>query len=125
MNIALDVGGVILKPTNRSKDKSELVENVVEHISSLSESNNLWILSSCSLKSEDEIRTALLTYNINKYIPEEKWIFVRSRDKKVKKLINDNIDVLIDDNSDTIKSVKKAKKVGILFTDWETVSTKI
>jgi hypothetical protein len=130
--LAIDVGGVLIEKkseagadTNFDKDDVKWVPGALEAVDKLSTQFDLYVLSFCGKKTETETRQAL-SEKIIQYIPAEKWIFTRKREKKVDEMKKHGISGLVDDSSDIISLVTNAGLNGYLFRGekyktWETL----
>lgn len=116
--IAIDIGGVILDIHNNS-DESLLMLNTIDYLNKLKNKYDLYLLSFCGKKTEQETRTVLKNiHNIDSIIDESKWIFVRKTKNKKVEMINHNIKLLIDDRKSIIDDVISNNLLGVLFTNW-------
>ena len=109
MKIGIDVGGVLIRHDGKDQ-KEDTVFNtedvrffvdckeVLEELKS--KGHELYIISYCGPKREEETIKALKEYGIHRIIPEKNWSFVRSRGKKVDSCLQWNIDIMIDDRQD-------------------------
>lgn len=97
--IGIDVGGVILEYDTHFSSKREtnpkFVENSLETISELNTKYELFIISYCNEITETKIRSILKNSKIQ--IPENKWIFTRTKSEKADVCLQYSIDLLIDD----------------------------
>ena len=128
--IAIDVGGVlIVKKDKTGADTNFDVEDVkwmpgsLQAVEELSKKYDLYILSFCGKKTENETRIALRN-KVEIFIPEEKWIFTRKREDKTKRMIEHEITTLIDDTPQIIGWVQDAGLKGILFDEknnWDAI----
>jgi len=130
--IAIDVGGVLIekkrqngKDTNFDIDDIKWVPGALNAVQTLCKKYDVYILSFCGKKTENETRQALRK-EVAKYIPENKWLFTREREHKIDKMKALNIDLLIDDTLEIIKWVQEAGMTGIhfrspIFPGWDSV----
>lgn len=131
--LAIDVGGVLIAKKDRNGpdtnfalglDHVPWIEGALDAVDILSSQYDLYILSFCGKKTEEETRLALRD-RVQYYIPEDKWIFTRKREAKVDEMKRHNITTLIDDTEMIIDLVNQNGMQGILFKDWSTVITTI
>src|SRR3978361_2226804 len=101
--LAIDVGGVIVEKRDLSGSDTNFdindviwVPGALASIEKLKEHFDLYILSFCGKKTEALTRLALRE-KVVKSIPEEKWIFTRAREHKVREMNKHSIPTLIDD----------------------------
>lgn len=117
MKIAVDVGGVIIKKDYSDVSKedtliagvefAQIFENAHQVMKDLSEKHELWILSFAGANREVQTKQILRKHKFNEIIPEERWIFVRSRREKLPAMRQYNLDLLIDDTEQIIKMLNK------------------
>lgn len=119
MNIAVDIGGVILDIHNTESELIALMPRTLTYLNKLKERYNLFLLSFCGMKTELETREVLKAYKIDEIIDENNWIFVRKTKHKKTQMINHNIKLLIDDRESIIQDVNSNNNlVGLLFEGW-------
>lgn len=112
--VGIDVGGVIIRKDYSSveedssfdPEKTRFVEKSLETIAKLSQKYDLYIVSYCGKKREEQTRNALRAVNIS--IPEEKWYFTRSRQEKGPVCSKLELDYFIDDTEQVVRIVSKA-----------------
>lgn len=130
--IAIDVGGVLIEKkrqngqdTNFDINDVKWVPGSIEAVKDLCLFYDVYILSFCGKKTEQETRLALRKELLD-YIPESKWIFTRERIYKVDEMKKHNITTLVDDTLQIITWVKQAGLKGVHFRspwypDWKSV----
>jgi hypothetical protein len=123
--LAIDVGGVLIAKkhedgadTNFDESNVKWLDGALAAVESLSANHELYVLSFCGKKTEMETRRALGA--VKHIIPEERWIFTRKREHKVREMKNRAIPTLIDDREDIIRSVREQGLQGIHFGSGET-----
>jgi hypothetical protein len=94
IKIAVDIGG----PTINLKDNKSIMKGAKESLQILSRSYDVYFLSYCGERMEAETRKKLIENEIQLIIPEEKWIFVRTRPAKAEAMVENKIRLLIDDD---------------------------
>jgi 5'(3')-deoxyribonucleotidase len=117
--LAIDVGGVLIAKKDQSGadtnfDEVKWLPGALESVKELSKHFDLYILSFCGKKTEQETRDALRS-EVLPYIPESKWIFTRKREHKVLRMQELSIDILIDDTLEIIEAVTKANLKGVHY----------
>ena len=118
--VIIDRGVLIEKKSDTGADTNfdandvKWVPGALGAVEKLSTKFDLYILSFCGKKTEAETRQAL-SEKVIQYIPAEKWIFTRKREKKVDEMKKHGIPGLVDDSSDIISLVKNAGLEGYLF----------
>jgi hypothetical protein len=117
--LAIDVGGVLIakKDPNGADTNFETVqwlEGALDAVKELSKQYDLYSLSFCGKKTEQETRDALRSECIDS-IPETNWIFTRKREHKVVRMKELNIPILIDDTREIIDAVCAEGLQGIHF----------
>lgn len=134
IKLAIDVGGVLIEKrdlsgadTNFDLSYVKWVPGAIEAVEKLSTHFDLYILSFCGKRTEMETRIALRD-KISHFIHENKWIFTRKREHKVKEMVKHEIWGLVDDTPMIIDLVKENGRVGILFRgktfpDWNATCT--
>lgn len=126
MKIAIDVGGVLIeKGANGVATEEDTVfdptnvnwvEGAIDAIRALATpANTLYILSFCGKKREAETVEQLLAAGIQKWIPQENWIFVRNRRLKAGQMVEHEIDVLVDDTAEVVNTCRAIGKRVIHF----------
>lgn len=130
--LAIDVGGVLIAKkheagpdTNFSVDNVQWLPGALEAVDALAASYEISILSFCGKKTEEETRVALGA--IRHVVPEERWIFTRKREHKVREMKKRDIPTLVDDRLDIVEDVRKHGLAAVHFgsdeyPDWATVS---
>ena len=86
----------------------------------ITQGHECYILSFCGKKTEVETRVALQK-EISTFIPENRWIFTRKREHKLREMERLEITTLIDDSADIIDLIRHHNKTGILFHTWTSV----
>jgi 5'(3')-deoxyribonucleotidase len=119
--IAIDVGGVLIEKKNKNGFDTNFDINDVkwlpgalDAIKELSQYYDLYVLSFCGKKTENETRQALRK-EVLPIIPEWKWIFTREREHKIDRMKQNGITTLIDDTERIIEWVNKAGLKGIHY----------
>jgi hypothetical protein len=128
MKIAIDVGGVLfqMQDLDASDRIDQLMPGAQDSIASLAKDHELWILSFCGSTTERRVRASLHTYGFAAWIPEERWIFVRSPKHKGPSMLTHGLTHLIDDLNENVERVRAAGLQATLFTgDWTTVSNSL
>jgi hypothetical protein len=125
VKLGIDVGGVLIEKkdsmgadTNFSPEDVKWVPGALAAVEKLQDRYDLYILSFCGKKTEAETREAL-GHGVAHIIPEDKWMFTRKREHKVKRMKENGISILIDDTKDIIDLVTAAGLVGIWFRSSE------
>lgn len=115
--LAIDIGGVIIKKDyNRPNQDTAILdeynvrffEDSYDVIKELSEYYELYILSFCGRRREEQSRVALRIGGYNRLIPEDKWLFVRNRLDKLDSMLDNGIDILIDDTWQIVRHIRDA-----------------
>jgi hypothetical protein len=119
--IAIDVGGVIIEKkdrngadTNFDAHNVKWIPGALNAIRRLSLRFDVYILSFCGKKTEQETRAAL-RQGIRDVVPEDKWIFTRERRHKVDRMKELDITTLVDDTWLIISWVSQSGLRGIHF----------
>jgi len=126
--IAIDVGGVLIakkhqdgQDTNFDPDDIKWLPGAIEAVRTLvTQGHECYILSFCGKKTEEETRVALHK-EIAVSIPENRWIFTRKREHKLREMEKLGITILIDDSDDIIQLIRQNNRTGILFHTWANV----
>jgi hypothetical protein len=124
MRLAIDVGGVLfqMQDLDAARQIDKLMPGAQEAMASLSTEHELWILSFCGSTTELRVRASLHTYGFTTWIPEKRWIFVRSPKHKGPAMVTHGLNHLVDDLPTNVDRVKAIGLHATLFAgDWSVV----
>ncbi|KAI3632449.1 hypothetical protein MIR68_009555 [Amoeboaphelidium protococcarum] len=126
--LASDIGGVIVESNRRTQTsdhdisrETSLVKNSVEALTAMAEAGyKLYLLSYCGEATERKTRDFLLNNKVDQVVPQERWLFCRSRSDKVQLMQQHGIQLLIDDTASIIGQVRDAGLEGLHFGQEDT-----
>ncbi|KAI3633094.1 hypothetical protein MIR68_009169 [Amoeboaphelidium protococcarum] len=126
--IASDIGGVIVESNRRTQNsdhdisrETSLVKNSVEALTAMAEAGyKLYLLSYCGEATEKKTIDFLLGNKVDQIVPQERWLFCRSRSDKVQLMQQHGIQMLIDDTATIIGKVRDAGLEGLHFGQEDT-----
>jgi hypothetical protein len=67
-------------------------------------------------------RAALALHGIDRWIPRERWLYVRKPTLKGAAMLEHDIDLLIDDREDNVQRVRDAGLQATPFISWDTLT---
>ena len=126
--IASDIGGVILHGAIGSVDctadhdgAASFMPGSIDGLSNLASQYSLYLLSYCGLATENKTRESLRIAGVPSFLPEERWLFTRKREDKVKLMKERGIELLLDDREDIVAHVHGNGRRAVLFNPKEMV----
>lgn len=114
--VGIDIGGVIIEKSNLHGNDTNFDPNAVCFVSGayygiaeLSSRDNVevWIVSFCGKRREEESRQALRAAGFDKVVPESRWHFTRSRESKGTEAHNLGLYAFVDDTLDVLQHVQR------------------
>jgi hypothetical protein len=125
--IVLDLYGVVLRVPvkNELVVASDYIDDFQTSIRDVTRNYNVYTITYCSEPDEKQLRAHLHSIDLDKYIPESNWVFIRHRHAKISTCQVAQFDVLVDDSAALVeyynKQADKKRLKVIHFENWKSL----
>jgi ribonuclease Z len=124
--IAVDIGGVVYGARHGAGDntadhdaEAASIPGALDGLRALAAQYEVYLLSFCGAATEERTRARLRADCVAALVPEERWVFTRTRGDKAKEMRERGIALLLDDREDIVRHVQRSGLRALRFVEAE------